>query len=88
MEEMLKEMMGDAYKDGMTKDDITAFFKKQVLSSGDYTNTGKATAEKKELSDKIAELQAELETKMTEDDKEQPIPFLVYDSNTKSNYYI
>ena len=24
---------------------------------------------------------------MTEDDKEQPIPFLVYDSNTKSKIY-
>ena len=71
MEEILKEMMGNAYKDNMSKDDITAFFKKQVLSSGDYENAGKSKAEKKELSDKIAELQAELEAKMSEDDKKK-----------------
>lgn len=71
MEELLKEIMGNAYKDGMTKDDITAFFKKQVLASGDYENAGKSKAEKKELSDKIAELQAELEAKMTDDDKKK-----------------
>lgn len=71
MEEMLKEMMGDAYKEGITKDDITAFFKKQVLGTGAYENADKSKAEKKELSDKIAELQAELETKMTEDDKKK-----------------
>ena len=71
MEEILKEMMGNAYKDGMTKDDITAFFKKQVLASGEYENAGKSKAEKKELSDKIAELQAELEAKMTDDDKKK-----------------
>lgn len=71
MEELLKEIMGNAYKDGMTKDDITAFFKKQVLASGEYENAGKSKAEKKELSDKIAELQAELEAKMTDDDKKK-----------------
>lgn len=71
MEKLLKEIMGNAYKDGMTKDDITAFFKKQVLASGDYENAGKSKAEKKELSDKIAELQAELEAKMTDDDKKK-----------------
>jgi hypothetical protein len=71
MEELLKEIMGDAYKDNMSKDDVTAFFKKQVLASGDYENAGKSKAEKKELSDKIAELQAELEAKMTDDDKKK-----------------
>lgn len=71
MEELLKEIMGNAYKEGMSKDDITAFFKKQVLASGDYENAGKSKAEKKELSDKIAELQAELEAKMSDDDKKK-----------------
>lgn len=71
MEELLKEIMGDAFKDEMTKDDITAFFKKQVLGSGNYENADKSKAEKKELSDKIAELQAELEAKMTDDDKKK-----------------
>lgn len=67
----LKELMGDAYKEGMSKEDIQAFFKKQVLASGEYTNSGKANAEKKELSDKIAELQSQLESKMTDDDKKK-----------------
>lgn len=67
----LKELMGDAYKEGMTKEDVQSFFKKQVLDSGDYTKTGKANAEKKELNDKIATLQAELEAKMTDDDKKK-----------------
>ena len=69
--EFLKELMGDAYKEGMTKEDVQAFFKKQVLSSGEYTNAGKAKAEQKELNDKIADLQAQLETKMTDDDKKK-----------------
>lgn len=71
MDEVLKEIMGDSYKEGMSKDDVQNFFKKQVLSSGDYTNSGKANAEKKELNDKIAELQAELEAKMSDDDKKK-----------------
>lgn len=71
MDEMLKEIMGDSYKEGMSKDDVQSFFKKQVLSSGEYTNTGKANAEKKELSDKLAQLQAELDSKMTDDDKKK-----------------
>ena len=71
MEEILKEMMGNEYKEGMSKDDITAFFRKQVLSTGDYENAGKSKAEKQELSNKIAELQAELEERMSDDDKKK-----------------
>ena len=67
----LKELMGDAYKEGMSKEDIQAFFRKQVLSTGEYTKTGKADAEKKELNDKIAELQNQLDSKMTDDDKKK-----------------
>ena len=67
----LKELMGDAYKEGMTKEEVQDFFKKQVLATGEYTNSGKAKAEQKELNDKIAELQAQLESKMTDDDKKK-----------------
>lgn len=69
MEETLKEIMGEAYKENMSKDDIQAFFKKQVVSGGDYVNSGKANAEKKELNDKIAALQAELDAKLTDEEK-------------------
>lgn len=71
MDEVLKEIMGDSYKEGMSKDDVQNFFKKQVLSGGDYVNSGKANAEKKELNDKLAALQAELDAKMTDDDKKK-----------------
>lgn len=67
----LKELMGDSYKEGITKEEVQDFFKKQVLSTGEYTNSGKAKAEKQELNDKIAELQAQLESKMTDDDKKK-----------------
>ena len=67
----LKELMGDAFKEDMTKEDVQAFFKKQVLATGEYTNSGKAKAEQKELNDKIAELQSQLEAKMTDDDKKK-----------------
>ena len=69
--DFLKELMGDEYKEGMTKDDVQAFFKKQVLATGEYTNSGKAKAEQKQLNDKIAELQSQLEAKMTDDDKKK-----------------
>lgn len=69
--EFLKELMGDAYKEGMTKEDVQAFFKKQVLSSGEYTNAGKAKAEKDELAKQIASLQTQLDAKMTDDDKKK-----------------
>lgn len=71
LEEMLKETMGASYKDDMSKDDLENFFKKKVLSSGEYTNSGKANAEKKELNDKLAALQAELDAKMTDEDKKK-----------------
>ena len=67
----LKELMGESYKEDMTKEEIQDFFKKQVLAGGEYTNTGKANAEKKELNDKIAQLQAELDSKMSDDDKKK-----------------
>lgn len=67
----LKELLGENYREDMTAEEVKDFFKKQVLSTGEYTNTGKAKAEQKELSDKIAELQAQLDAKMTDDDKKK-----------------
>jgi len=71
----LKELMGDAYKEDMTKEEAQEFFKKQLLATGEYTNAGKAKAEQQEsekkLKDQIASLQAELEAKMTDDDKKK-----------------
>lgn len=71
MDEVLKEIMGESYKEGMSKEDVQNFFKKQVLSGGDYVNSGKANAEKKALNDQIANLQAELDSKMSDEDKKK-----------------
>lgn len=43
----LKELMGDSYKEGMSKEEVQAFFKRQVLSSGEYENKGKMSEEEK-----------------------------------------
>lgn len=67
----LKELMGDSYKEDITKEEVQDFFKKQVLATGEYTNSGKAKAEQKELNDKIADLQSQLESKMSDDDKKK-----------------
>lgn len=71
MEETLKEIMGESYKEGMSKDDIQTFFKNQVLASGDYVNKGKANAESQKLNAQISELQSQLEAKMSDDDKKK-----------------
>lgn len=71
LEELMKQIMGDNYKEELTQEEIQDFFKKQVLAGGEYTNTGKANAEKKELEDKINSLKKELESKMTDDDKKK-----------------
>lgn len=67
----LKELMGDSYKEDITEQEALDFFKKKILSTGEYTNSGKAKAEKQELNDKIADLQSQLESKMTDDDKKK-----------------
>ena len=67
----LKELMGDAYKEDITADEVQAFFKKQILASGDYENKNKANADKQKLESQIAELQNQLNGKMTDDEKKE-----------------
>lgn len=67
----LKEIMGEAYTENMTKEDVQAFFKKQVLSSGEYENKGKSDADKRALNSQIDELKAQLSAKMTDDEKKK-----------------
>lgn len=48
MEEMIKEIMGDSFKDGLSKDELMNFFEQSVISSGKvvpldkYTNLEKS----------------------------------------------
>ncbi|MBQ9298762.1 MAG: hypothetical protein IJ223_07080 [Clostridia bacterium] len=69
MEELLKQIMGEAYKEDMTQDDIQSFFKNQVLGSGNYVNKSKSEAEIKKLQDALDAKNLELQNKMTDDEK-------------------
>ena len=65
----LKELMGDAYKDDITKEEVQKFFKDQVLGGGDYVNKDKAEAEQKRLQKLVDDYKGQLEGKMTDDEK-------------------
>lgn len=69
MEEMLKELLGDSFREDLTKEEIQKFFKDQVLSSGEYENKNKAQAEKKQLDEQIKSLKKQIAEKMTDDEK-------------------
>lgn len=69
MEEEIKKIMGEAYKENMTSTEIQDFFKKQVLSSGLYVNKEAAEAEKRKLSSDLEAKTLELQSRMTDDEK-------------------
>ena len=69
MEELMKQILGDSYKEDMTQEEIQTFFKNQVLGSGNYVNKEKAEAEKKKLQDDLNAKNLELQNKMTDDEK-------------------
>lgn len=71
MEELLKQIMGDSYKEDMTQEEIQNFFKNQVLGSGNYVNKDKADADIKKLQDALNAKNAELQNKMTDDEKKK-----------------
>lgn len=68
----LKEMLGDAYKDGMTFDEIsTALAGKKLadLSSGEYIKKDFSEAEKRRLEEEKRDLEKQLNDKLTDDEK-------------------
>lgn len=69
MEETLKQIMGEAYKADMTSEEIQSFFKTQVLSTGAYVNKDAAEAEKRKLQGALDAKNAELQSRMTDDEK-------------------
>lgn len=74
MEEVLKELMGDNYKENLTGEEISAFFENSVAKSGKYVPLDKYTEiEKKAKS--VANLQKELDAyknaQLTEQEKLQ-----------------
>ncbi len=71
MEELMKQILGDSYKEDITQEEIQTFFKNQVLGNGDYVNKDKAEAEKKKLQDALDAKNLELQNKMTDDEKKE-----------------
>ena len=69
LEELMKKMLGDQYKENLTQDDLEKFFKDKILGTGEYENKGKVDAEKKKLEKQIADLNSQLSNKMTDDEK-------------------
>lgn len=72
----LKELLGDAYKEGMTFDEInTAISAKKLadLSSGAYVNKEAAEAEKRRLEQEKKDLETQLNSKLTDDEKASKI---------------
>lgn len=68
----LKELLGDAYKDGMTFDEIsTALASKKLadLSSGEYVKKDFSEAEKRRLEEEKRDLEKQLNDKLTDDEK-------------------
>lgn len=71
-EEVLKELMGESYKEDLTSEDITNFFKNQVASSGEYVpltkykNVEDKLKDSKEKDKIIADLQQQLDAKSQE----------------------
>lgn len=56
MEEMLKEIMGDSFKEDMTKEDISNFFENSVISSGKVVPLEKFTNIEKQYKDSKNEI--------------------------------
>lgn len=69
MDEILKQIMGESYKEDMTQEEVQNFFKNQVLGEGKYVNKEMAEAEKKKLQDQLDAKDLELQNKLTDEEK-------------------
>ena len=68
----LKEMLGDAYKDGMTFDEINNFFadkKFADLSTGNSVDKNKYESEVKTLQEQLSAKDTELKNRLSDDEK-------------------
>lgn len=72
MNEELKALLGDAYKEDMTLEDVNAFFKGKKfadLSTGKYVDKDKFDTQVNSLNAKLSEKEQELNAKLTDDEK-------------------
>lgn len=71
MDEIMKQILGEAYKEDMTQEEIKAFFKNQVLGSGNYVNKDAAEAEKRKILEELDKANKDLQNKMSDDEKKE-----------------
>lgn len=69
MDEELKKIMGESYKENMTSDEINDFFKNKILGDGTYVRKEMADAEKNRLQQELDAKKEELKNKLTDDEK-------------------
>lgn len=68
----LKEMLGDAYKEGMTFEEVSHFFEGKKfadLSTGNYVDKNKYESEVNSLKTQLSEKDTALKNKMSDDEK-------------------
>lgn len=68
----LKEMLGDAYKEGMTFEEVSNFFEGKKfadLSTGNYVDKNKYESEVNSLKTQLSEKDTALRNKMSDDEK-------------------
>lgn len=71
MEELMKKILGEHYKENLTQEEVEKFFKDKILGNGEYENKGKVEAEKKKLEKQIEDLKSNLANKMTDEEKKK-----------------
>lgn len=64
----LEEIMGSSYREDMTADDVNAFFKSQLLATGEYESKSKVDAERRKSEETIKGLQTKIQGSMTDDE--------------------
>lgn len=67
----LEEIMGSSYRADMTKEEVEAHFKNQLLSGGEYVSKAKVDADKADKDKTIADLQAKLNGNLTDEQKRE-----------------
>ena len=69
---MLKELLGDAYKEGMTFEEVSNFFEGKKfadLSTGNYVDKNKYESEVNSLKTQLSEKDTALKNRMSDDEK-------------------
>lgn len=72
MNEELKALLGDSYKEGMTLEEVGAFFKGKKfadLSTGNYVDKAKFDNQINALNTQLSEKEKELNAKLTDEEK-------------------